>query len=363
MNTRRMSPRHGTFDLGKMLLWRLAPAVVVAICTVLTVAPTAKATHSPKEWYEESPLDDGNGNKVEDIIEGREALEMVDVVVCFLDDCIPPDRLTELAALGDVAYVSTVVSSVAVNNVTVADVLNVVTGWAEVGYIHLDHVVEAHMNTAGQALKAHAGFYSPNTAEDAGFDGTGISIAVLDTGVDDPGGPGTTHDHLPAGVGAPGVPGLYIDATNTLAFGNPDDEQGHGTAVAGCALGRGAPGNIDRGTAWGASLFDCRITPPGAGGTTASSNIQQVVDWLTWNYDTVVPPVRVANISFGSNTPSTGSALTASIEALVASGVVVTVSAGNGGPTLEGSGVLPSLRERSPLRRPTTKTPSTAWAM
>jgi hypothetical protein len=111
--------------------------------------------------------------------------------------------------------------------------------------------------------------------------------------------------------------------------GNPDDQQGHGTAVAGCALGLGNAGN-DRGVAPGASLFDCRITPNWATGSTTLSNIQQVVDWLTWNGSTVVPPVRVANISFGSNCQSSGDALTASIEALVASGVVVSVSAGNG---------------------------------
>ncbi|MHC4310026.1 MAG: S8 family serine peptidase, partial [Planctomycetota bacterium] len=91
-----------------------------------------------------------------------------------------------------------------------------------------------------------------------------------------------------------------------------------------------------RGVAPGASLFDCRVSNPA--GNLFSSNIQQVIDWVTWNGNTVVPPVRVANMSFGNSTPSAGTAVTASIEALVASGVVVSVSSGNQN-TCPGTGI------------------------
>ena len=312
---------------------------MLAIVMILLAASPLKALHSPKEWYNTRLLNDKNNNKIEDAIDRlmeEEPNKPISVFICFLNDCRPDNRMQELRQLverykGRMGYASTVVASAVVQEIPAEQFCCLAAMWSEVGYIHLDHLVHTQMTTAGQALKAHTGFYSPNTAEDQGFDGTGITIAVLDTGVDDPGGAGTTHNDLPVAVG-----GLYLTGCNamtyectTLNVGNPDDEWWHGTGVAGCALGRGDAGGNNRGVAPGASLFDCRITPTWATGSTASSNIQQVVDWITWNGNTVVPPIRVANISFGSYCESPGDALTASIEALVASGVVVCVSSGN----------------------------------
>lgn len=314
--------------------------IVMLSVMVLLAVPSAKALYSPQEWYNtQKYLNDKDGNRVEDALDEmmrENPSKQVDVFICFLNDCRSADLVEQIRQTveifgGSIGYESTVLASLVVKGISVQNaVCLAATAPGEIGYIHLDHVMEPHMFVAGQALKAHAsGTYSTNTAEDHGYYGTGITIAILDTGVDDPGGPGTTHNHLPAGKLAPGVAGLYIDNSSNLAFGNPDDQQGHGTAVAGCALGRGGGVPDNRGVAWQANLFDCRITPPGSGGNTSSSNIQQVVDWLTWNHNSVSPPVRVANISFGSYSPSSGSALTYSIEALVASGVVTCVSAGN----------------------------------
>ncbi|MCF7958236.1 MAG: S8 family serine peptidase [Phycisphaerae bacterium] len=318
----------------------LCALFLVAFLLTLIFTTSAMALYSPQQWYNtQRYLDDKNANRIEDALDEilkNDPAKQVDVFICFLNDCRKADLVEQIRQTveifgGRVGYESTVLASMVVKGIRVQDIVCIAALAPEdIGYIHLDRVIEPHMFVSGQALKAHASAaYSPNTAEDQGYDGTGITIAILDTGVDDPGGPGTTHNHLPAGMSAPGVAGLYIDGSSNLAFGNPDDQQGHGTAVAGCALGRGGGIPNNRGVAWNANLFDCRITPPGSGGSTASSNIQQVVDWLTWNHNSVVPPVRVANISFGSYSPSSGDALTYSIEALVASGVVTCVSAGN----------------------------------
>ncbi|MCK4659447.1 MAG: S8 family serine peptidase [Phycisphaerae bacterium] len=304
---------------------------LTSLAVVLLLSLQAAAIHSPKEWYDTSTLDDADGDKIEDVLQTMRQDEPVDVFICFLDDCRPNERINHIVLClgGKIGYASTVVSSVMVTGLT-PDKLAIIAQWPEVGYIHLDHIMEPHMTTSGKALKAHMSTtYSPNTAEDQGYSGSGITIAILDTGVDDPGGAGTTHNHLPTAVSAPGVAGLYINASNNLAFGNPDDQQGHGTSVAGCALGRGNASGNYRGIAPAANLFDCRITPPGTGGSTSESNIQKAVDWLTWNHNSVSPAVRVANISFGSYCKSSYTALTASIDALANSGVVVCVSAGN----------------------------------
>ncbi|MBN2020499.1 MAG: S8 family serine peptidase [Sedimentisphaerales bacterium] len=327
-----------------MLRKQIASMLLVFVVLILAFAAPAKALHSPREWYNtQYLLDDENGNKIEDALDEmlrEDPNATADVIVCFLNDCRRTEVVDIIQQMADMAggglgYASTVVASLGVRGMPIKNLACVAGMFPDIGYIHLDHIMEPHMTTSGKALKAHASTtYSPNTAEDQGYDGTGITIAILDTGVDDPGGPGTTHNDLPVAVGGLYVSNCVWDPVNqvwncsTVTAGNPDDQQGHGTSVAGCALGRGSGGN-NRGIAWNANLFDCRITAPGTGGSTTESNIQLVVDWLNWNHNTVTPPVRVANISFGSYCESKGTALTASIEALVCSGVVVCVSAGN----------------------------------
>ncbi len=77
-----------------------------------------------------------------------------------------------------------------------------------------------------------------------------------------------THSHLPTAVGAPGVAGLYIDGSNNLAYGNPDDQQGAWHLCSAVARWDVAMLQVTIEVSRAkASLFDCRITPPGTSGS------------------------------------------------------------------------------------------------
>src|SRR5690606_6937538 len=105
---------------------------------------------------------------------------------------------------------------------------------AGVAKVWLDEQVEAALDQSVPMVGAPA-------AWDAGYDGTGLTVAVLDTGID--------ADH-------PDLAGKVVAARN-FAEGSTtaDDLHGHGTHVAGIVAGTGAAsGGTYRGVAPGVEL-------------------------------------------------------------------------------------------------------------
>ncbi|MBC7264195.1 MAG: S8 family peptidase [Chloroflexi bacterium] len=140
----------------------------------------------------------------------------------------------------------------------------------------------------------------------AGFTGTGIPIAIVDTGID------PLHPDF-AG---------RIAGKISFAGPSPDDDNGHGTHVAGIAAGAGAK---YRGVAPGASIYAAKVLA--ADGTGYMSQVIQGLDWA-WQQG-----VKVVNLSLGSPGPSDGTdALSTACNELVNRGIVVCVAAGNFGP-------------------------------
>ncbi|MCW9057571.1 MAG: S8 family serine peptidase [Gammaproteobacteria bacterium] len=148
--------------------------------------------------------------------------------------------------------------------------------------------------------------------------GDGITIAILDTGVD------PNHFDLANKL----LPGY------NAADGGSDwfDIHGHGTAVAGVA---GAIANNDAGVAsvaWGATLLPIRVTNRSDG----YAYFSDIARGLTWAAD---QGARVANISYGA-TPSY--AISSAARYMKSKGGLVVVSAGNSG-TDPGFGDNPDL--------------------
>ena len=143
----------------------------------------------------------------------------------------------------------------------------------------------------------------PELPSDEGA-GTGVTVAVVDTGVAD-------------------VPELAGRVTHVDVTGDGvGDGYGHGTFVAGLVAGSSV------GAAPGADVLDVRV-----GHDDGSTSLVDVLVGL----EVVAshPEVRVLNLSLSSGSPVEVDPLTIALDQLWASGVLVVVPAGNDGPGRE----------------------------
>src|SRR5581483_6829559 len=153
-------------------------------------------------------------------------------------------------------------------------------------------------------------------AQFPGIDGSGIGIAVLDTGI------AAANPDLQGNVKA-----WYdaVDPANTT----PIDPVGHGSLVAGIA----ASSNPSIGVAPGANLIAVRVVP-GPGDTVSADDATQA--GLQWVLDhRVAYNIQVVNLSLadqGSNVtapPDTPDGVGALIQELEQAGVTVVIASGN----------------------------------
>ncbi|MFD7547601.1 S8 family serine peptidase [Streptomyces sp. NPDC059816] len=152
----------------------------------------------------------------------------------------------------------------------------------------------------------------------AGYDGTGVTIAVLDTGVDE------THADLS---------GKVVGAHNFSDAPDTADRNGHGTHVASTAAGTGArSGGTHRGVAPGAKVLSAKVLNDFARGT--DSQILAGMDWA------VAQGADVINLSLGGLDTPDLDPLEAHVNKLSREkGVLFAVAAGNSGP---GAGTIES---------------------
>ncbi len=142
-----------------------------------------------------------------------------------------------------------------------------------------------------------------------GYDGTGVGVAIVDTGLD------RGHLDLACGNVAP----AYYDAFG----GDSSDGNGHGTHVGGIVAA--CNNDIDVvGVAPGAMLFAVRVLDAFGSGT--DSTVMAGLDWVAAHADVI----DVVNMSLGRpGSVNDNPALRDSVSALVEAGVTVVVAAGN----------------------------------
>ncbi|WP_223837503.1 S8 family peptidase [Streptomyces venezuelae] len=144
----------------------------------------------------------------------------------------------------------------------------------------------------------------------AGYDGTGVKIAVLDTGID------STH---------PDLTGQVLAAQDFVNSGSTADRYGHGTHVAAIAAGTGAKsGGAFKGVAPGAKLLNGKVLDDNGFGD--DSGILAGIEWA------VAQGAQVVNLSLGGPDWPEIDPIEAAVNKISADqGVLFAIAAGNDG--------------------------------
>ncbi|MCZ7377853.1 S8 family peptidase [Micromonospora sp. WMMC250] len=172
---------------------------------------------------------------------------------------------------------------------------------AGVTHIWLDGKREVSLDRSVPQIGAPA-------AWQAGFDGTGVTVGVLDTGID--------VDH-------PDFAGHLNEVRDFTGGNDPSDAVGHGTHVASTIVGSGAAsGGRYRGVAPGAKLLVGKVC------ATTECQDSDIITGMQW----LAPQARVVNLSVGgTDAPGLDPLETAVQELSHRHGTLFVVAAGNEG--------------------------------
>ncbi|MGP2440467.1 S8 family peptidase [Streptomyces sp. JW3] len=174
---------------------------------------------------------------------------------------------------------------------------------AGIAHVWLDGVREASLDTSVPQIGAPQAWA-------AGYDGKGVKIAVLDTGVD------ATH---------PDLKNQVVAAKNFSTSADATDKYGHGTHVASIAAGTGAKGGgTFKGVAPGAQLLNGKVLSDDGYGD--DSSILAGMEWAAEQGADIV------NLSLGGGDTPEIDPLEAEVNKLSAEkGILFAIAAGNEG--------------------------------
>tara|TARA_B100000459_G_scaffold146843_1_gene114159 strand:+ start:3548 stop:8449 length:4902 start_codon:yes stop_codon:yes gene_type:complete len=273
---------------------------------------------------------DGMDDRLEQVIAGVESQSTTAIigadgrktVAIVVDYAWHPgqEEIDELVALlrshgwdakGSWFQVMDSIDSIVVDHVPVSALLEI-HALESVVVVEMQNVMYPTLESANPASRIQPSDVYSGTVYDRGYDGEGIVIAVLDSGVDN------EHRSLNDFDDEDDEPDLdpnsYDDqkwvagydatsqASNPDGSQDPDDGQGHGTHVAGIALGTGDSSRVHIGAAPGAFLVDIKVLTD-SGGTNSQNSINGI-QWMINNKDTDwgngAKGIQIGQMSFGS---------------------------------------------------------------
>ena len=285
---------------------------VVAVVAIAVPTAPASATAPSRDLRAPSlRLADADGDRLDDVLERRLARSergSRQAVVVATDGSLSIAAAHRLAGPFSVSRKLGIIGGFSAR-LTPAQIRRLASA---PGVLRIDHdaVVVATMDAA------RADYGVDAARADLGVTGAGVTICILDTGVD------PNHEQL----NSKSIVWQDFVGTSTTPF----DDHGHGTHVASIAAGDGVGGSSAArfgGVAPAADLWVGKVL--NAQGSGSESGIIDAIDWCAGSSE-----VDVISMSLGSELPSDGTdALGIAANSAVASGKIVVAAAGNAGDT------------------------------